>query len=463
MQSHDGWVLDGRYHVIDRIGAGAMAEVFGAHDSVLGRDVAVKVFRSHVDNADGSDGMRRREVEMHALAGLNHPNLITLYDASTGGDGQPAFIVMELVDGPTLAERLATAPLAEAEARQLAVQIADALAYVHAQGMVHRDVKPANILLGSTGVSANDSSGDPTARARLSDFGIVRMLGTERLTSADLMVGTASYLSPEQARGLDVGAASDVYALGLVMIEALAGVRSFPGTAQETVLARLTQPPDIPNDIRAPWPGLLRSMTATDPSLRPTASEVAERLRSDHVTPVVPVTEPASDEVEDEDEVEVEVEVEVDVDVEDPRRRRRAALALSFAPLLALLAAAAMLLLKPSHNVDAPPDTRRPTSSTSHPLTRVTPNDQSASAGRLAGTAPIVAPTTSQTAKPSATTTRSTATASVPASATASADVGVTSSAPTGTNASSSGVPTSTASTATPTPSASATPTATNT
>jgi serine/threonine protein kinase len=195
MPSEDGWVLDGRYHVIGRIGAGAMAEVFRAHDAVLARDVAIKVFRSQVDNADGSDGMRRREVEMHALAGLNHPNLITLYDASLGGDGQPAFIVMELIDGPTLAKRLATAPLAEPEARELAIQIADALAYVHAQGMVHRDVKPANILLGTTGVSDDDGCGEPTVRARLSDFGIVRMLGTERLTSADLMVGTASYFS----------------------------------------------------------------------------------------------------------------------------------------------------------------------------------------------------------------------------------------------------------------------------
>jgi len=254
MPAVSSWVLGGRYRVIDRLGDGAMAEVLRAEDLVLGREVAVKVFRSSADTADGSDGVRRREMEVHALAALSHPNLITLYDASFGGQGQPPYLVMELVPGPTLAERLQSGPLPEPEVRQLAIQLADALTYVHELGMVHRDIKPANIMLGS----------EPGERARLSDFGIVRMLGTERMTTADFTVGTATYLSPEQARGIDVDYGSDVYSLGLVLIEALAGQKSFPGPAHEAVLARLTRAPEIPAGLPSPWPSVLAAMMSAE-------------------------------------------------------------------------------------------------------------------------------------------------------------------------------------------------------
>ncbi|MDT4937059.1 MAG: eukaryotic-like serine/threonine-protein kinase, partial [Pseudonocardiales bacterium] len=233
-----GWVLSGRYRVHERLGSGGMADVFRAHDELLGRDVAVKVFRT-LGPAEEAGGPERQERELQALARLSHPHLITLFDASI--TDRPAYLVMELVDGPSLAARLTDGPLPESEVRAIGSQIADALAYVHAQGMVHRDVKPANILLGTDGIA-----GDGVGRARLSDFGIVRLLGTERLTAADFTLGTASYLAPEQARGGDVTPAADVYSLGLVLIEALTGTRSFDGTPVEAVLARLSRSPDVP-------------------------------------------------------------------------------------------------------------------------------------------------------------------------------------------------------------------------
>ncbi|HEY2042459.1 MAG TPA: serine/threonine-protein kinase, partial [Jatrophihabitans sp.] len=272
--SKPAWVLGGRYRVIDRIGAGGMAEVFRAHDELLARDVAVKVFRTVPVAPDTASGAERQMIELRALAALNHPNLITLFDGSVTGNDGPAFLVMELIDGPSLAARIDDGALPEHEAREVGIQIADALAYVHAQGMVHRDVKPANILLGHDRTVA-----DSTFRARLSDFGIVRLLGNERLTSVNFTLGTASYLAPEQARGSDVGPVADVYSLGLVLIESLTGVRSFAGPPLEAVMARLERSPDIPAHLAPPWPALLSAMTSSDPAARPTAGQVAQTLQ----------------------------------------------------------------------------------------------------------------------------------------------------------------------------------------
>jgi eukaryotic-like serine/threonine-protein kinase len=251
-----------------------MAEVFCAHDELLARDVAIKVFRTHPGPADSTFGVQRQQLELQALARLNHPNLITLYDGSIAANDGPAFLVMELINGPSLAARIAEGPLPEPQVRELGVQIADALAFVHAEGMIHRDVKPGNILLGSDRATA-----EATVRARLSDFGIVRLMGSERLTSAEFTLGTASYLAPEQARGSDVGPPADVYALGLVLIEALSGVRSYDGPPLEVVMARLDRGPELPGNLPAPWPSLLAAMTALDPDGRPSAAQVADTLR----------------------------------------------------------------------------------------------------------------------------------------------------------------------------------------
>jgi hypothetical protein len=272
-----GWVLADRYRVLDRVGSGGMAEVFRCRDELLARDVAVKVFRTFVDVAGNAASIERQTIEVQALAGLSHPNLVTVFDASL--TVTPSFLVMELIDGPSLDERLADGPLPEACAREVGAQIADALSYVHARGMVHRDVKPANILLGADG-----TAGPGTTRARLSDFGIVRLLGSERMTGVAFTLGTASYLAPEQARGAQVGPPADVYSLGLVLIEALTGVRSFDGTPIEAVMARLTRSPEIPVSLPRPWPALLAAMTATDPAARPSSAQVAHAILNDRLT-----------------------------------------------------------------------------------------------------------------------------------------------------------------------------------
>ena len=281
------WVLGGRYRVVDRLGQGGMADVFRAHDELLDRDVAVKVFRTPPQVGDvDTQAELRRELELQSLAQLSHPNLTTLFDGSVSGDG-PGYLVLELVPGSDLATRLHDGPLPEPLARVVCTQIAEALAYVHAHGMVHRDVKPANILLGEDG--RPDS-----VRARLSDFGIVRMIGSERMTAADLTLGTASYIAPEQARGANAEPPADVYSLGLVMIEALTGTRCFDGPLHEALAARLTTSPAIPTTLPHPWPALLAAMTASDPAHRPSAEQVAEALHADAVrtAAVAPVSMP---------------------------------------------------------------------------------------------------------------------------------------------------------------------------
>ncbi len=276
-----GWLLADRYRVVGRIGSGGMAEVFRAHDESLDRDVALKIFRSDVGEPGDAANAGRQSLELQSLARLNHPNLITLYDGSMTGPG-PSYLVMELVPGSDLAVRLEQGPLPPDQVRTLGAQMGDALAYVHSQGIAHRDVKPANILLGDDG------------RARLSDFGIVRLIGSPRMTSPDLTVGTASYVAPEQARGGDVGAPADVYSLGLVLIESLTGQRCFDGPMLEAMAARLSRAPHIPPELPAPWPQLLAAMTAMDPAARPTAAQVAQILSSGSTQGLTAIVPPAA-------------------------------------------------------------------------------------------------------------------------------------------------------------------------
>ena len=168
---------------------------------MLGRPVAVKVFPS----GTGSDAdTKRQQQEAELLAGLDHPGLVTVFDAGVDPDQDRPFLVMEFVGGPTLAARLASGPLGEAQVREVGGALVEALAFVHERGVVHRDVKPSNVLF----ADAEDYEG-----VKLADFGIARMADSARLTQAGLIVGSAHYLSPEQARGADAGPPSDVYAL----------------------------------------------------------------------------------------------------------------------------------------------------------------------------------------------------------------------------------------------------------
>ena len=265
-----GQVLADRYELNEVIGRGGMGSVFRAWDTRLERFVAIKVF---APGTAGDDERRRAEVGL--LARLNHPNLVTLHDAhlAPADSEAPSFLVMELVEGPDLRSELERGPLTGEISAQVACEIAEALVAVHSLGIVHRDLKPANILLAPTGLPT------PAYHAKLADFGIAHLLGEERITTAGMVIGTAGYLSPEQSTGEKPGAASDVYALGLVVLECLTGEKAYPGNAVEAVSARLARDPAIPETLPVAWASLLSQMTARDPAMRPNSLEVAVTTR----------------------------------------------------------------------------------------------------------------------------------------------------------------------------------------
>lgn len=263
--------LAGRYRLQELIGRGGSAAVYKAVDEVLGRFVAVKVFRPDVSD-EGE--LRRQQAEVQLLSTFNHPGLVTVYDAGreeSSSDGGRSFVVMELAQGKDLRNRLRLGPLDAGHVAKIGYQLAGALHYVHLQGVIHRDLKPANIMLGF-----DEDTGE--ARAKLMDFGIARVIEGTRLTATGQTVGTATYLSPEQARGEALGTSSDIYSLGLVLLECLTGHVEFPGSPVESAVARLQRSPVIPPQFGPGWSGLLSKMTAMDPAARPDAAEVAAAL-----------------------------------------------------------------------------------------------------------------------------------------------------------------------------------------
>ncbi|WP_318307294.1 serine/threonine-protein kinase [Amycolatopsis solani] len=253
-------VLAGRYEVGPLLGKGATARVHRAVDRELGREVAVKVYDRHAVAVD----QLRRARERTLLASIDHPRVVTLYDSGTEGD-RP-YLVMQLVDGENLAERLLAGPFTTGEVSELGVRLAEALAHVHARGIVHRDLKPANILLGAGG-------------PLITDFGIAHALDSTHITGTGLVTGTAAYLAPEQILGDPAGPAADIYALGLILLECLTAQREFPGTLAESALARLNRAPRVPGSTPEPLAHTLRLMTAKDPADRPGAEQLPRLLR----------------------------------------------------------------------------------------------------------------------------------------------------------------------------------------
>jgi len=270
--------LGRRYQVESRLGSGGSGEVFRATDLRVGRSVALKVFT--LDDATPAD-VRRYAQEARVLAGLSHPGLVALLDVGADVDrerGPVAFLAMELIEGTTLREVIARGPVSAQDTAAIGHQIAVALDHAHAAGVVHRDIKPSNVLV--TPPDRNpvvSGRGGPTVV--LADFGIATSgaaRGTGRAPAGSS--GTAGYHSPEQALGADVGPASDVYSLGLVLLECRTGTRAYPGAPLASSLARLLEPVTVPTSLGRGWSRLLGAMTAMEPDERPPLAEVVERL-----------------------------------------------------------------------------------------------------------------------------------------------------------------------------------------
>jgi len=268
----DSPLVAGRYRLDRIVGTGGAAVVHEGCDLDTGERVAVKVYRS-----DGSAHPTQHHRELKALTSLRHPGLVALLDGGTepGPDGR-TYVVTDLVEGPSLARRLDAGPLSADEVRVLAIGLGEALAHVHARGFVHRDVKPANILL------------EHGHRPRLADFGIARALDGTVYTATGAVAGTAAYLAPEQVRGEAVDPSVDVFALGLVLIEALTGEREYPGTLAESAAARLHRRPVVPAGLPADLAAVLAAMTDPDPAARPSAAAVAAELSSPAVVRPAP-------------------------------------------------------------------------------------------------------------------------------------------------------------------------------
>ena len=270
MSDNAEFKLQTRYRLGDVIAHGGMANVHRARDEFLGRDVAVKIFRA---SATAETDFRRQEEEVNVLARLSHPNLVTLLDAEVDRSDPAAtriYYVMELVEGTDLKRRLDDGPLVTRQVAQLGYDAASALEYVHARGIVHRDVKPANILLTFDGTRLE---------AKLGDFGVASVGPAQPIADDEIVTGTVAYLSPEQARGEEVGAPSDVYSLGLVLLQCFTGRLAFPGPPQHSAMSRLLDDPEIPPSVPEEWVPLLRAMTERDPLRRPGIRDVTLALR----------------------------------------------------------------------------------------------------------------------------------------------------------------------------------------
>ena len=235
-----GTVLGGRYRLVELLGQGGMATIYRARDSQLDRDVAVKLLRSELGS--DPDFLARFRDEARAAASLNHPNIVSVFDF--GEEASGPYIVMELIDGQDLSSMLReNGPLPPRQAARVAAEVAKALHAAHVRGIVHRDVKPSNILVGRDG------------RVKVADFGIARALAESQLTCPGVTMGSVHYFSPEQARGEAATQASDIYALGIVLYESLTGQRPFSGDGPAAVaLARLTTTPPRPSALRAGTP-----------------------------------------------------------------------------------------------------------------------------------------------------------------------------------------------------------------
>jgi len=263
----EGALVAGRYELREQIGTGGSGTVFRAHDRVLDRDVAVKTMRPGAD----ADAHARLKIEARLAGLLAHPGIARIHDfgeEEIGAQVAP-YLVMEYVDGSSLRDLLRDeAPMAPDRVMGIVAQLADALAIAHAAGIVHRDVKPSNILVRPSGTVA------------LIDFGIARSPDVDPVTLTGTIVGTVDYISPEQAGGAGATPLSDLYALGLVAYECLTGERPLRRDTQvATVMAHVNEDvPALPRTLPEPVRDLVHRLTARDPRRRPADATTAARL-----------------------------------------------------------------------------------------------------------------------------------------------------------------------------------------
>jgi len=250
-----GTVLGGRYVLDKQIGSGGYGEVWRAADTVLSRPVAVKLL--HPLYTQRSEALARFRAEARHAGGLSHENIAQVFDYVEPADGQPPYLVMELVDGPSLETVLTGGPLDDSRTMAIVAQTAAGLQAAHAAGMIHRDIKPPNLLLA------------PGGTVKITDFGIAHTIGSVPVTASGELVGTPGYLAPERAMGEQASPASDLYSLGMVAYECLAGTPPFRGTALEVALAHRDRPlPPLPPTVAAEVCALVMRLTAKDPARR---------------------------------------------------------------------------------------------------------------------------------------------------------------------------------------------------
>ena len=277
-------LVAGRYRLEGRIAAGGAGEVWKGTDEVLGRPVAVKLLRAGY--AGHPQAVARFRAEARHASALSHPGIAQVYDY---GEAGAPYLVMELVDGPSLAQVLERGPLDPGRVMDVVAQAAAGLQAAHQAGLVHRDIKPGNLLTG------------PGGQVKITDFGICHAAGSAPVTVTGTLLGTPGYLAPERVAGQGVTAAGDLYSLGVVAWECLAGTPPFTGTPVEVAIAHRDRPlPPLPGPVPAGVAALVTELTAKDPRTRPDAGGVAERagrlrdaLNSRSTLPLVTPSGPA--------------------------------------------------------------------------------------------------------------------------------------------------------------------------
>jgi serine/threonine protein kinase len=374
---HTATLLAGRYVLDEPIGAGGYCEVWRATDTVLTRQVAVKLL--HPGYAAHGEALARFKAEARHAGALSHENVARVYDYGEPTDGQ-SYLVMELIDGPSLADVLARGPLGARPTMDMVAQVAAGLQAAHTAGLIHRDVKPANILFTSEG------------GVRITDFGIAHAVGSTPVTSTGMVMGTPGYIAPERVSGGQAGPASDLYGLGIVAYECLTGSQPFRGGALEVAIAHRDRPlPPLPVSVPAEVAAFVMTLTAKDPAWRPaSAGEVADqagRLRDDLLPPgdsAPPVPSPPP--------------TAADYVLIRPRRRRRP-LAIA---VLTLVALTCLVLISVTGFASGSHPAGSPSHPASHPPSRAASQAAPAATASPSGsTSPSASPSTSPSASPS--------------------------------------------------------------